>query len=177
MIRIFDILLSLFGLLALSPIFVVCILICSLEHRSPIFSQERVGRNQKLFVILKFRSMRLDTREKPTHLVNVSQITRYGFFLRRTKLDELPQLWNVLKGDMSLVGPRPCLAGQSELIREREIREVFDARPGITGRAQLMGIDMSTPVLLAEIDSQMLQNMNLREYFLYILRTLMLNRT
>ena len=176
MTRIFDILLSALGLLVLSPLLVSSFLICWLEHRSPLFYQERVGRNQKLFVIIKFRSMRINTEEKPTHLVDPSQITRYGFFLRRTKLDELPQLWNILKGDMSLVGPRPCLVSQTALIHERKVRAVFDVRPGLTGRAQLMGIDMSKPTLLAETDKEMLDGLGLKMYFLYILRTLMLRR-
>jgi lipopolysaccharide/colanic/teichoic acid biosynthesis glycosyltransferase len=86
-------------------------------------------------------------------------------------LDELPQLWNVLKGDMSLVGPRPCLFNQAELIAERAARGVFDARPGITGLAQVQGIDMSTPQLLAETDARMLQNLTMANYFSYLLKT------
>jgi len=91
--------------------------------------------------------------------------------LRRTKLDELPQLWNVLKGEMSLVGPRPCLFNQTELISERASRDVFDARPGITGLAQVNNIDMSTPKLLAETDARMLQEMTASAYFKYIFMT------
>jgi len=94
-----------------------------------------------------------------------------GRFLRRTKLDELPQLWNVLKGELSLVGPRPCLFNQTELIEERASRGVFAARPGITGLAQIIGIDMSTPRLLAETDARMLQRLGLAAYFTYITKT------
>jgi O-antigen biosynthesis protein WbqP len=97
--------------------------------------------------------MRPGTSSVATHLADVNAVTRVGRFLRRTKLDELPQLWNVLKGEMSLVGPRPCLFNQTELISERASRGVFDVRPGITGLAQIQGIDMSTPKLLAETDS------------------------
>jgi len=116
--------------------------------------------------------MRRDTASVATHLASKSSITRFGHFLRRTKLDELPQLWNVLKGEMSLVGPRPGLFNQEELTRERALREVFKVRPGITGLAQISEIDMSTPELLAETDQRMLQHLTLRAYFKYILLTI-----
>lgn len=116
--------------------------------------------------------MRRDTASVATHLASRSSITRFGHFLRRTKLDELPQLWNVLKGEMSLVGPRPGLFNQEELTRERALREVFKVRPGITGLAQISEIDMSTPELLAETDQRMLQHLTLRAYFKYILLTI-----
>src|SRR5215469_1490888 len=106
---------------------------------SPLFRQARVGRHQKPFVLVKFRTMKPGTASVASHLVDVTSITRWGRFLRQTKLDELPQLWNVLKGEMSLVGPRPCLFNQEELIRERAQRGVFEARPGITGLAQIRG--------------------------------------
>ncbi len=115
--------------------------------------------------------MKPDTASVASHLASASAITPFGGFLRRTKLDELPQLWNVLKGEMSLVGPRPCLYNQQELIREREQRGVFNYRPGITGLAQVNDIDMSTPVLLAETDQRMLQQLSLRDYFKFILMT------
>jgi len=115
--------------------------------------------------------MKVDTASVASHLANTASITRFGHFLRRTKLDELPQLWNVLKGEMSLVGPRPCLFNQEELIRERESRGVLESRPGITGLAQVNDIDMSTPELLAETDKRMLENLNVGAYFKYILMT------
>ena len=108
-----------------------------------------------------------------THLVEPSSLTRIGCFLRKTKLDELPQLWNVLKGDMSLVGPRPCLFSQLELIKERAARNVFNVRPGITGLAQISGIDMSNPKLLAEVDARMLNSLGYKLYFSYLLKTLL----
>jgi len=106
-----------------------------------------------------------------THLADANAVTAFGRFLRRTKLDELPQLWNVLKGEMSLVGPRPCLFSQEELIAERSRLGVFDARPGITGLAQVNEIDMSMPKLLAETDAKMIAAMSLAAYFRYILMT------
>ena len=115
--------------------------------------------------------MKPDTAHVASHLASASSITPFGGFLRKTKLDELPQLWNVLKGEMSLVGPRPCLFNQEELITEREQRGVLNARPGITGLAQVNDIDMSTPELLAETDAKMLQNLTVADYFKYILMT------
>ncbi|MEA3221533.1 MAG: hypothetical protein OZX49_02655 [Immundisolibacter sp.] len=139
---------------------------------APLFRQQRVGRHQRPFVLVKFRTMRPGTASVATHLADAAAITPFGRFLRRSKLDELPQLWNVLKGDMSLVGPRPCLPNQQELIEERAARGVFAARPGITGLALISGIDMSTPRLLAETDARMLQDLGLRAYFSYIFKTL-----
>ena len=169
--RFLDLIFSAIGLLLLWPILLIICIIGWLETRSPIFRQKRVGRNQKPFVLVKFRTMRPDTASVATHLADASAITPLGKFLRRTKLDELPQLWNVLKGEMSLVGPRPCLFNQEELIHERATRNVFDIRPGITGLAQIQGIDMSTPKLLAETDAEMLNTLCLRDYFRYILLT------
>ena len=115
--------------------------------------------------------MRPDTASVATPLADPNAVTGLGQFLRRSKLDELPQLWNVLAGQMSLVGPRPCLPSQTELIEEREYRGVFEYRPGITGLAQVQGIDMSTPQLLAQTDAQMLKALSAGTYFKYILLT------
>ena len=172
LIRFFDLLLAVLGLVFGSPVLVVLWLIGLLDTGSPIFRQQRVGRFQKPFTLVKFRTMRPDTASVATHLADASAVTPFGRFLRRTKLDELPQLWNVFKGDMSLVGPRPCLYSQGELIAEREQRGVFDARPGITGLAQVNEIDMSTPKLLAETDANMLNSLTLTAYFRYILMTI-----
>ena len=154
-----------------APILALLWILGWLDTGSPLFRQERVGRNQKPFTLVKFRTMRPDTASVATHLADASAVTKLGHFLRRSKLDELPQLWNVLKGEMSLVGPRPCLFSQTELIEERESRGVFNARPGITGLAQIKGIDMSTPGLLAETDALMLKELDLRAYFTFILKT------
>ena len=169
--RVCDFFLSLFGLVFTFPILIILILISAIETGSPLFIQVRVGKNKKPFKLIKLRSMKLNTASVATHLVDSSAVTTFGNFLRRSKLDELPQLWNVLKGEMSLVGPRPCLFNQTELMTERENLGVYLVKPGITGLAQIMGIDMSTPVLLAQTDAKMLQNLTIKNYFKYILRT------
>ena len=173
MIRLFDIAFALFGLVLGAPIFALLWILGFIDTGSPLFRHERVGRHQKPFVLVKFRTMRPDTASVATHLADASAVTDFGRFLRRTKLDELPQLWNVLRGEMSLVGPRPCLFNQKELIAERASRGVFDARPGITGLAQIQGIDMSTPDLLAKTDADMLGSLGLKDYFRYIFLTVL----
>ncbi len=175
MIRTLDILFSLLGLLLGLPLLVLLAVMGWFDTGSPLFRQVRVGRHQQPFVLVKFRTMRVGTASVATHLADASAITPFGRFLRRSKLDELPQLWNVLKGDMSLVGPRPCLFNQEELIRERDMRGVLAVRPGITGLAQLMGIDMSKPVLLAETDAEMLGSLTVKRYLQFILLTAMGN--
>ncbi len=172
MTRLFDILFSALGLTFGVPILLLLTLIGWFDTRSPLFFQQRVGRNQRPFTLVKFRTMRPRTASVATHLADTAAITPFGSFLRRTKLDELPQLWNVLCGDMSLVGPRPCLPNQTELVVIREALGVFNARPGITGLAQVQGIDMSTPEKLARIDADMLKTLTLGNYFRYILQTL-----
>ena len=171
MLRIFDFIFSLLGLILGSPVLLLIYLCGLFDNGAPIFRQERVGRDQRPFTLVKFRTMHPDTASVASHLVDATAITPLGAFLRRTKLDELPQLWNVVKGEMSLVGPRPCLFNQTELIIERSHRGVFNARPGITGLAQIKKIDMSTPTLLAEIDEIMLGELRLTNYFKYIFIT------
>lgn len=171
MTRILDVTFSLLGLVAGAPMLAVLLLLGYFDTGAPLFRQERVGRQQRPFVLVKFRTMRPGTASVASHLADAAAITPLGRFLRRTKLDELPQLWNVLKGDMSLVGPRPCLFNQEELIAERAARGVFAARPGITGLAQVSGIDMSAPRMLAETDRKMLDDLTVGAYFCYILLT------
>lgn len=171
MLRFLDMVLAGVGLLLTLPLMAVLFLVGLFDTGSPLFRQRRVGRYQMPFILVKFRTMRPDTKSVATHLADASAVTPLGHFLRRTKLDELPQLWNVLKGEMSLVGPRPCLFNQEELIDERAKHGVFDARPGITGLAQIQGIDMSTSCLLAETDAKMLASLNVATYFRYILAT------
>ena len=171
MIRLIDVLASFFGLVLLSPVILVLYIAGLFDTGSPIFKQQRVGKNMKPFTLYKFRTMNLEVKSVATHLSNQCDVTKFGAFLRRTKLDELPQLLNVFKGDMSLVGPRPCLYNQEELISEREKRGVFNHKPGITGLAQINEIDMSTPVKLSEVDATMLGKLNLGSYLVYILAT------
>lgn len=171
MIRFLDILFAVIGLVVGFPVLAILYVLGLFDTGSPIFFQERVGRDKRPFTLTKFRTMKEDTASVASHLASADAITPFGRFLRRTKLDELPQLWNVLKGEMSLVGPRPCLFNQEELIAEREQRGVLAARPGITGLAQVKDIDMSTPRLLAETDQKMLENLTMGAYFKYIFMT------
>ena len=171
MIRFFDFIFSFFGLLILSPIIMILWLIGFFDTGVPIFDQERVGKNKKSFKLYKFRSMHVNTKSVATHLAKSCSVTKYGAFLRKSKLDELPQLFNVLLGDMSLVGPRPNLFNQEELISERNKRGVYSVRPGITGLAQINKIDMSTPQLLVEMDIKMIHEFSTLNYFKYIFLT------
>ena len=171
LLRGLDIAFSMIGLVGLSPFFLIITAMGLLETGSPFFHQIRVGRYRQPFTLVKFRTMRLDTPSVATHLADAATITRLGRILRRTKLDELPQLWNVIKGEMSLVGPRPCLPQQVELINARAARRVFDQRPGITGLAQVHGMDMSDAQKLAEWDARMLASFSLAAYFRYIAQT------
>ncbi|EJI85752.1 glycosyl transferase possibly involved in lipopolysaccharide synthesis [Alishewanella aestuarii B11] len=171
LIRLLDILFALCGLVFGFPVLVILTIIGLFDTGSPIFRQVRVGRYKKPFTLVKFRTMRKDTASVASHLASASAITPFGGFLRKTKLDELPQLWNVLWGDMSLVGPRPGLFNQEELTAARDKLGIYNARPGITGLAQVNEIDMSTPELLAETDAKMLQNLTLADYFKYIFMT------
>lgn len=172
MIRVLDMVFSLLFLIAGFPILIILYIVGLFDTGVPLFKQERIGRDKKPFTLVKFRTMRIDTASVASHLASASSITKFGAFLRKTKLDELPQLWNVLKGDMSLVGPRPGLYNQEELTKVREDFGVFDVRPGITGLSQVNEIDMSTPDLLAKSDAEMIRKMSVRSYFKYIILTI-----
>ena len=172
MLRVLDLVLSIAGLTASSPLLLILFFLGLFDTGSPLFKQKRVGLGGKPFTLIKFRTMELGTSSVASHLASPAAITPVGHFLRRTKLDELPQLWNVLVGDMSIVGPRPGLFSQEELVVARENEGVFAVRPGITGLAQINGIDMSTPYLLAKIDAEMLRTMSLLNYLRYIGLTL-----
>jgi len=171
MIRLFDFIFSFVGLLIIWPIGLVLYIIGIFDTGKPIFVQQRVGKHKQPFNLYKFRTMKLDTKSVASHLASQSSITRFGGFLRKTKLDELPQLINVLKGNMSLVGPRPNLFNQTELIEERDKRGVYVAVPGITGLAQINEIDMSTPLKLAVVDAEMIKDLTIKKYFKYIFAT------
>jgi O-antigen biosynthesis protein WbqP len=172
MIRCFDFLFSLLGLIFLLPLLFFVFFIGLFENGSPLFIQKRVGYNFKSFLLIKFRTMPVGVRSAGTHLIKDIQLSSFGYFLRRTKIDEIPQLFNVLCGNMSLVGPRPCLFNQRKLISERKRRGVFKVRPGITGLAQVSGINMKTPTLLAKTDQKMIKDLNLYYYFYYIFKTI-----
>ncbi len=172
MIRIIDLAISLLALLILFPLIILVILIILADDGAPLFIQTRVGLNLRPFKLIKFRTMKRGTPSVGTHLTSSSTLTKTGNFFRRTKLDELPQLLNVISGDMSLVGPRPNLFNQEELIEQRTKHKVYSVRPGITGLAQIRAIDMSTPKLLAETDAEMIKTLNLVNYFKYLFLTL-----
>jgi lipopolysaccharide/colanic/teichoic acid biosynthesis glycosyltransferase len=171
MIRFFDFLFSLIGLIFLLPLFIFIFFIVLFDNGPPLFIQKRVGFNFKSFSLIKFRTMPVGVRSAGTHLIKNIKLSSFGYFLRRTKIDEIPQLLNVFLGDMSLVGPRPCLFNQRKLISERKKRGVFKVRPGITGLAQISGINMKTPTLLAKTDQKMIKEMSLYNYFYYIFKT------
>ena len=152
---------------------VVLFLISLIETRSPLFVQSRIGKDEVEFQIFKFRTMKIDTPNMGTHLIHKDATTRFGRIMRRLKFDELPQLWNVLCGDMSLVGPRPCLPDQDAVIVHRRKVGAFFVRPGITGLAQLKSIDMSNPALLAATDEQMLNSLGLKSYCKYLALTVL----
>lgn len=171
MIRFLDIVFAALGLVFGFPLLLAIYVMGMLDTKSPLYFQERVGRNKEAFTLIKFRTMKLDTASMASHLVPEESVTQWGGFLRRTKLDELPQLWNVLKGEMSIVGPRPNLFNQTELIDIRDSLGVYSVRPGITGLSQINDIDMSKPALLAKTDRKMIDSLSVRTYFQYIFAT------
>ncbi len=171
--RVIDVLISLIAIILTLPVILIIYIVSLFDTGSPLFFQQRVGKNKKLFTLIKFRTMPINTINIGTHLVNTSSITNFGKFLRKTKLDELPQLFNVLLGHMSLVGPRPCLPNQVKLVKERDKRGVFNVRPGITGLAQINEIDMSTPRKLARYDALMINCFNFKLYIKLIIETIL----
>ena len=172
--RLFDITASFFGILLLFPVFIV--LICVIKISSPgsaFFKQKRIGRYKEFFDMLKFRTMRTDApRDIPTHLLQnpYAYITPIGRFLRKTSLDELPQLFHILIGDMSLVGPRPALWNQDDLAAERDKYGANDVRPGLTGLAQIKGRDELPIEVKAAYDGEYVEKMS----FLFDLKILFL---
>lgn len=162
--RVLDFGLSLLGLIILSPLFIVLVIWIKLDSKGPVlFRQKRVGRNKAHFQILKFRTMRMDTpKDMPTHLLANPQqyITRAGRFLRKSSLDELPQIFNILKGDMAIVGPRPALFNQYDLIEERDKYGANAIRPGLTGWAQVNGRDELEIPVKAALDGEYVKNIS-----------------
>ena len=161
------------GLFLSAPLCAFILIVSFVETGSPIFVQKRVGFNQRPFSLFKFRTMQIGSPNQPSHLTCASNVTQFGRVLRRLKFDEIPQLINVVLGDMSLVGPRPCLLDQSELIEARRRLGVYDHKPGITGLGQLSQIDMSEPERLALIDARMMNRMSLKVYLGLICLTLL----
>ncbi|WP_096156433.1 sugar transferase [Bacillus sp. FJAT-45066] len=163
--RLIDIVLSLIGLIVLSPIFLILILGIKLESKGPVlFKQKRVGINKTHFNILKFRTMRIDTpKDTPTHLLDNPEqyITKVGKFLRKTSLDELPQIWNIFVGQMSIIGPRPALWNQYDLIVERDKYGANDVPPGLTGWAQINGRDELPIEVKAKLDGDYIKSIGL----------------
>ncbi len=162
--RTLDIILSFLGIIALSWLFLIIVIAMKIDSRGPIFfRQKRVGKGKTHFYILKFRSMRVDTpRDMPTHLLQNPDlyITRMGKFMRKTSLDELPQLFNILAGHMSIIGPRPALWNQYDLLEERDRYGANDVRPGLTGWAQINGRDELDNVTKAKLDGEYVQKIS-----------------
>lgn len=161
--RMVDIIFSVIGLIILAPLFIIIMILIKLDSKGPIFfKQKRVGIHKTHFHILKFRTMRIDTpKDIPTHLLeNPDQyITKMGKFLRKTSLDELPQIWNILVGDMSIIGPRPALWNQYDLIAERDKYGANDVPPGLTGWAQINGRDELPIEVKAKLDGEYVKKM------------------
>lgn len=163
--RLIDLVLSILGLILLSPIFLVLIIAIKLDTPGPVlFKQKRIGIFKKHFNILKFRTMRIDTpKDTPTHLLDNPEqwITRTGKFLRKTSLDELPQIINIVKGEMSIIGPRPALWNQYDLIKERDKYNANDVPVGLTGWAQINGRDELEIDVKAKLDGEYVENIGL----------------
>lgn len=162
--RLIDFLISLLGFIVLSPLFLILCLLIKITSKGPIFfKQKRVGIHKTYFDILKFRTMKIDTpKDVPTHLLSDPDqyITSVGRFLRKTSLDELPQLINIIKGDMSIVGPRPALWNQYDLIEQRDLYQANDVMPGLTGWAQINGRDELEILVKAKLDGEYVQRMS-----------------
>jgi O-antigen biosynthesis protein WbqP len=162
--RLFDLLLAL--LIAMPAGLLIAMLAVIIRSETPgpaLFMQTRIGRNGVHFTCIKLRTMYAGTPASPTHEASAAAVTRVGRFLRAAKLDELPQLWNIVRGEMSFVGPRPCLPAQTELIETRRRLGVLALVPGISGVSQIRGIDMSNPQLLAETDATYLRTQSIAE--------------
>lgn len=162
--RILDFILSLLGLIILSPLFIIIMIVIKIDSKGPVFfKQKRVGKDKKYFNILKFRTMKIDTpKEVPTHMLEnaESYITKVGNFLRKTSLDELPQIINILKGNMSIIGPRPALWNQDDLIEERDKYRANEIKPGLTGLAQINGRDELEIPVKAKLDGEYVEKMS-----------------
>jgi O-antigen biosynthesis protein WbqP len=172
--RSFDIILAALGLVPAAPLILLLALAVRAGSPGPaIFRQARIGQNERVFTCYKLRTMYADTPNLPSHETGAGSVTPIGRLLRRSKLDELPQLFNIVKGEMSFVGPRPCLPSQVELIAARRRHDLTHLRPGITGVSQVAGVDMSDPEQLAALDATYLNRMTVTEDLRLILRTVL----
>lgn len=171
-IRTFDFIFAVFGIALTMPLMILLTMLIAIDGGRPIFIQKRVGKNNKPFYLFKFRTMSLDTESVASHKVDICKVTQLGRFIRQKKLDELPQLINVFSGSMSLVGPRPCLFSQPEVIEARHSEGLSTYKPGITGLSQISGVDMSTPKILAEHDASMMKDFSVKKYFTMIFATI-----
>jgi len=172
-LRVLDVAAASIGLVVTAPVLLVLVVLIPLSSPGPaIFSQIRVGQGERRFTCYKLRTMRSGTRSAGTHEITRESVTGLGAFLRSSKIDELPQLWNVLRGEMSLVGPRPCLPEQIDVIEARRALGVYRLRPGITGPAQIAGVDMSTPLKLAEHDCALFSDGGVGRYLALLVLTL-----
>jgi len=162
--KVVDFILAFIGMVVLSPVFLLLIICIKLDSKGPVlFKQRRIGKGKSEFYILKFRTMKIDTpKDTPTHLLKDpdSYITRVGKFMRKTSMDELPQIINILKGEMSIIGPRPCLWNQYDLIAERDKYGANDIYPGLTGWAQINGRDELPIKVKAKLDGEYVKNMS-----------------
>lgn len=161
--RLCDIILSLLGIIILSPVFLVVASAIKIDDGGPVFfKQKRVGAKKSYFWLYKFRSMKTNTPDIPTHLLNDPEqyISRVGRFIRKTSIDELPQLWNIFKGDMSIIGPRPALWNQDDLIAERDKYSANDVKPGLTGLAQISGRDELEIPVKSKFDGEYVSKLN-----------------
>lgn len=163
--RIIDCILSIIALVILLPFFLIFAVIIKIESKGPVFfKQERIGKNKKHFKILKFRTMRTDTpKDMPTHMLRGAEnyITKFGNIMRKTSIDELPQIINILKGDMSIIGPRPALWNQDDLVEERDKYGANNIKPGLTGWAQINGRDELPIPVKAKYDGEYIEKMSL----------------
>jgi lipopolysaccharide/colanic/teichoic acid biosynthesis glycosyltransferase len=171
--RMLNVLLAMIGLILAIPVIVVLLVAIRIDSKgNPILAQQRVGLRQQKFSCFKLRTMFIETSDAASHLTSPKAVTPIGRILRRWKLDEIPQLWNVIVGDMDLVGPRPCLPSQKELIEARDAFGVYGIRPGITGLAQVQGVDMSDADKLARLDREYMLKRNWLSDFSIIMQTM-----
>jgi O-antigen biosynthesis protein WbqP len=178
--RVIDFSLAIIGTIVLSPLFLLLVVLIKLDSKGPVlFKQKRVGLNKKYFHMLKFRTMKIETpKDMPTHLLENPDlyITKMGRFLRKTSLDELPQFFNIIKGNMSIIGPRPALYNQYDLIEEREKYGANNVRPGLTGYAQINGRDEIPIEMKAKLDGEYINKMSFlfdaKLFFLTIVKVL-----